>query len=300
MKRILTISCLMVISNIAMATSLGTLIAPLNGTARCTSMVEVTEGETDYFGLHRCESSLWWGETKFFEKDPAADADFVIQGYAGCAIQNFTFSTEVDFQYAGSPPTIVLTGYATAAHMICIPPPTPIVIDMRQDGIEFGYSGVYVWFDYWDEDQPMRTQWVKPGEDDVLLALDLNNNGRIDSGKELFGNTTWLLSEHTWADHGYHALAQYDEPEHGGNGDGIISRRDEIWEELLLWRDSDADATSSQSELSTIADSRIVGLKLDYKESDYIDPAGNHWAYQSTASSAAGTHITVDVIFALF
>ncbi len=299
MKRILSIIFLLITSNIAMATSLGTLISPINGVATCTSMVEVTEGETDYFGLHRCESNLWWGQTEFFEKDPAANANFQIQEYIGCATQNFAFQTEVDFQYASSP-TIVLTGHATYPWMICVPPPTPIVIDMRKDGIEFGYSGVYVWFDYWDEGQPMKTQWVKPGEDDVLLALDLNNNGRIDSGKELFGNTTWLLGEHTWADHGYHALAQYDEPEHGGNGDGIISRKDKIWEGLLLWRDSNADATSSQSELSMIADSRIVGLKLDYKESDYIDPAGNHWAYQSTASSAAGTHLTVDVIFALF
>jgi len=57
------------------------------------------------------------------------------------------------------------------------------------------------------------------------LAKDSNNNGAIDSGKELFGPSTGA---------GFAELASYDEDQNG-----LIDRQDPIWQNLWLWRPED-------------------------------------------------------------
>lgn len=57
------------------------------------------------------------------------------------------------------------------------------------------------------------------------LAKDSNNNGTVDSGKELFGPTTGQ---------GFAELAAYDEDQNG-----LINEQDPIWQNLWLWRPED-------------------------------------------------------------
>lgn len=64
-----------------------------------------------------------------------------------------------------------------------------------------------------------KINWTKK---DGFLCLDLNGNGTIDNGGELFGDKT-LLADGTTAKNGFEALAQYD-----GNGDGIIDENEII------------------------------------------------------------------------
>ena len=66
----------------------------------------------------------------------------------------------------------------------------------------------------------IKTAWVEG--DDALLVLDRDNNGRIDSGAELFGEAT-PVGEMA-AEDGFAALAELDRPALGGNGDGRIGR----------------------------------------------------------------------------
>jgi hypothetical protein len=65
-----------------------------------------------------------------------------------------------------------------------------------------------------------RVGWVAPREG--LLALDVNRNGRIDNGTELFGTAT---------QNGFEVLARYDD-----NRDGRIDASDSVWSNLLIWR----------------------------------------------------------------
>lgn len=62
----------------------------------------------------------------------------------------------------------------------------------------------------------------------AFISTGLNGNGIIDEGSELFGEGTFIIGESRKADNGYEAIAQYDLPENGGNGDGVLSSYDSI------------------------------------------------------------------------
>ena len=89
---------------------------------------------------------------------------------------------------------------------------------------------------------PASTEWPTPST--PWLALDRDGNGSIDSGAELFGDST-VLPDGTEAAHGFAALEALD-----ANHDGVIDRRDPMFAALLLWSDRDGDRASSRDELS--------------------------------------------------
>lgn len=75
--------------------------------------------------------------------------------------------------------------------------------------------------------QPVRTSWPRPAT--PWLARDLNHDGRINDGSELFGSST-VLPSGARAKHGFEALAPLD-----ANGDGLVDAKDPAFAELLLW-----------------------------------------------------------------
>ncbi|MDK4634943.1 FrpA/C-like protein, partial [Kingella kingae] len=76
--------------------------------------------------------------------------------------------------------------------------------------------------------------------------MDLDNNGKIDSGKEIFGNHS-VLSNGATAAHGYAALAELD-----NNNDGKVNALDKAFNELRVWIDANSDGISQVSELHTL------------------------------------------------
>jgi len=104
---------------------------------------------------------------------------------------------------------------------------SPLVLDLDGDGIEtINVDQSFMYFDLNRDGFGERTGWA--GLDDGVLALDLNNNGAIDNGGELFGNFTSLPSGQN-AQHGFQSLAQYDT-----NGDGKITATDPIFNQLKV------------------------------------------------------------------
>ena len=84
---------------------------------------------------------------------------------------------------------------------------SPLVVDLDGDGIETLGTDAGVYFDHANDGFAENTGWV--GKDDGLLVRDINNNGKIDDGTELFGNNS-VLSSGNKATNGFDALADLD------------------------------------------------------------------------------------------
>ncbi|WP_269633500.1 calcium-binding protein, partial [Pelomonas sp. BJYL3] len=153
----------------------------------------------------------------------------------------------------------------------------PLALDLDGDGIETVGADAGILFDHDADGTRVATGWVKG--DDGLLAIDLDGNGRIDSGRELFGDHS-LLADGSVATSGFAALAQYD-----SNHDGKVDASDARWGDLRVWRDIDASGTSRADELFTLAELGVAALDISCH--DYSITFGN-----GNSASAAGSFLT--------
>ncbi|CAN5497979.1 hypothetical protein BH11PSE11_BH11PSE11_13370 [soil metagenome] len=91
------------------------------------------------------------------------------------------------------------------------------------------------------------------------LALDLNQNGRIDSGKELFGPKTG---------NGFTELAGYD-----SDGNGWIDEGDAVFKNLRIW----SPATDGKASLQSLQQRGVGALFLGHQDTPFAlkDGANN-------------------------
>ena len=160
-------------------------------------------------------------------------------------------------------------------------PTSPLVLDLNGDGIQTTDLFAPVSFDLNGDGVPERTAWTCGWTEEGFLWLDLNWNGTVDGGRELFGQGTLLPSGETAAN-GFEALRVYDGRSYGGNADGVISEDDLIWNHLRLWVDRNHDGISQRQEITPLRPFDIVAIGLDFSRVSEVDGNGNLHPLQST------------------
>ena len=146
----------------------------------------------------------------------------------------------------------------------------PLILDLDFNGFKFASTEKTVAFDL---DADGQTDSLTPlAGKDALLAIDLNKNGRIDNGLELFGDAGG-------AKDGFAALQRYDD-----NNDQLINAQDRVFNELLLLQFSD----NNEQQISQLTEQQIESLSLESKEKNVDFLHGNQLTSVSNFTKSNG------------
>lgn len=157
-------------------------------------------------------------------------------------------------------------------------PGSPIIISTRRheryeltslaDGVQFDIDGDGV---------REQVAWTPRGSAIAFLVLDRDGDGKITSGKELFGNHTLPSSPN-----GFHALLQTAMDTNGGVMRGSVSSDDPVFSDLQLWTDRNHNGISEPIELRP-ASEIVAQIGLGYEETDRQDEHGNLFRFKGWA-----------------
>jgi hypothetical protein len=170
-------------------------------------------------------------------------------------------------------------------------PGSPIIIDTARDGYHLTGAEDGVLFDLNGDGIPERVAWTRADSDDGFLAIDRNNNGRIDDGSELFGNHTPVYGDRTDVTslNGFEALKFAEGPSWGTSyAEGRIDSRDAVFSRLLVWRDRNHNGISEPDELTPLADAGVQWIGTDYTTKKRVDKFGNEFRQKASIGWADG------------
>jgi VCBS repeat-containing protein len=167
------------------------------------------------------------------------------------------------------------------------PPFPPIILDLNHDGVHFLPLAAGVTFDYLGNGSLLHTAWA--GKDDGILAIDLNGNGKIDSGKEFVFGGNGLTDLQGLA-------ATYD-----SNHDGVLDAKDEAFAKFGVWQDANSNGISDAGEFKSLAEAGITSINLTSDGKAYAAAGGDVTVHgETTFTMADGTiGVAADASFAV-
>ena len=158
---------------------------------------------------------------------------------------------------------------------------------MNQDGeistVSLADSTAY--FDLTGDGIKEKVGWIQSS--DGLVAYDKNGNGKIDGISEVFGTPTV---------NGFEELRRIAD----SNYDGVIDRRDELYNQLKVWQDTNQDGISQAGELKTLAEAGVAKIELDVfatninLNGNFLTEAGRYSDSTGTRSLAADVELIFD------
>ncbi|MGF7158981.1 hypothetical protein FHS85_000591 [Rhodoligotrophos appendicifer] len=139
----------------------------------------------------------------------------------------------------------------------------PVVLDLDGDGIELiGASLSPVAMDVDGDGAVESVGWV--GQDDALLAVDLDQSGVIEALEEFaFAQADDELSD-------LEAFAR----DYDSNRDGVFDAADSAFPLAGIWQDENQNGMCEQEEFRTLAEAGILAIDLD-AEKDNVEVDGN-------------------------
>jgi hypothetical protein len=162
-------------------------------------------------------------------------------------------------------------------------------MDLNGDGIQTTTAQNGVSFDINNDGKADQTAWVARG--DGLLVRDINKDGAINNGSELFGSATSLGNGKTAAD-GYVAMRALDT-----NKDGVLDANDAAFGELMVWTDLDGNGITGANELTNLSDLGINSISLNATKSTQNNNGNLIGLMGSYTTTDGKTHTMGDVWF---
>jgi VCBS repeat-containing protein len=164
---------------------------------------------------------------------------------------------------------------------------TPLILDLNNDGVHTLAADDVVQYDLLGTGTPASVGWSSP--EDGFLVFDINNDGVINDGSEMFGEAT-RLSSGGLASNGFEALIDLD-----FNLDGVLDLNDPLFSDLQIWKDANSDGITDLGELFGLAEQNIVSFDVHPQEADRLEN-GNQIKLISTYSTGDGMqHEIADV-----
>lgn len=156
----------------------------------------------------------------------------------------------------------------------------PLALDMNQDGeiSTVSIDDSTAFFDLTGDGIKEKVGWIQAV--DGLVAYDKNGNGKIDGINEVFGTATTS---------GFAELRAIAD----SNNDGVIDRRDELYNQLKVWQDLNQDGISQSNELRTLHEAGVTKIELDVfatninLNGNLLSEAGRHLKSNSTQRKVA-------------
>jgi Ca2+-binding RTX toxin-like protein len=170
-------------------------------------------------------------------------------------------------------------------------PRDPLILDMDGGGI--ATSGINtdspILFDQDGDGVKTATGWIASGE--AIVVRDIDGNGTIDSGRELFGDSTVLTrgaKAGQEAANGFEALADLD-LDANGVADGKFDASDLAYASVKLWKDANQDGISQSDELYTFEQLGVASINVSGTASNINLGGGNTQAFSGSFTRVDGT-----------